>query len=342
MGSGRTPVSHGLAINEAGDVVGGRSAGQSDPRSAVLWRDGRPIGLGTLGGTAGPYGESSVANDINTRGQIVGTAKPPAGPSHAVLWENGTIRDLGNLGGPDTEASQAFAINDRGQIVGSGQNSQLEIEGFLRENRTMRRLGALGDDGSTPRDLYEDGDVVGDSNVDSGPLRPFLWRDGTMYDLNDLVTNLPGNVELRTALGINDHGVIVGATCNSPCAPGKSQRDHGFVLIPAGKPIPPRLASLIDVSTFGREVNVAVQPPTPTAGRYGDALRLNGGRLVMRRFELPLQTGMVVYINRDCRRQPRRSCGCRLRRRGASGFEQACRRVSRRWRGRRWCRSRCR
>jgi probable HAF family extracellular repeat protein len=298
-GMGPDSVSHGLAINDAGDIVGGRSANQGAPRTAVLWRDGVPSALPGLGGTAGPYGETSIANDINNRGQIVGTAKPPTGPSHAVLWEDGAIRDLGNLGGPDSEASQAFAINDRGQIVGSGQNAELEIEGFLWEDGEITRLGALGDRGSTPRDINERGDIVGYSNIDSGPLRPFLWRDGEMHDLNDLVTNLPDNVELRTALAINDNGVIVGGTCNSPCAPGKSQRDHGYVLIPTGQPVPPRVPALLDVSIFARPITAEGPSPTPTTGRYGDALRFTGGRLTVPRFGVPLQHRMVVYIKPD-------------------------------------------
>jgi uncharacterized membrane protein len=34
---------------------------------------------------------------------------------HAVLWQNGTIKDLGTLGGPD---SVAWQINERGEIAG--------------------------------------------------------------------------------------------------------------------------------------------------------------------------------------------------------------------------------
>lgn len=62
--------------------------------------------LGTLGGAT----SSAVA--INSFGQVVGTADTSAAQQHAVLWTNGSIKDLG-FGNPR-------AINNFGQIVGDG------------------------------------------------------------------------------------------------------------------------------------------------------------------------------------------------------------------------------
>ena len=67
--------------------------------------------LGTL-----PGSDYSEATAINNRGQVVGSSTFSSGPSHAFLYENGTMVDLGTLPGGFT--SQALGINDRGQIVG--------------------------------------------------------------------------------------------------------------------------------------------------------------------------------------------------------------------------------
>ncbi|HEY5730708.1 MAG TPA: hypothetical protein VIS72_11690, partial [Anaerolineales bacterium] len=51
------------------------------------------VDLGILGG------DSSRAQDINERGQIVGESTNPSGDTHAFLWKNGVMIDLGTLGG---------------------------------------------------------------------------------------------------------------------------------------------------------------------------------------------------------------------------------------------------
>ncbi len=116
-------------INSAGSIVGLATNGVIDPLTgpqfdAVLWKDGQIIDLGNLGGSF------AVAIDISNRGQIVGgglnTTFDPFGgvypflggttQTRALLWQNGSMRDLGTLGGND-----AFAefVNERGQIVGN-------------------------------------------------------------------------------------------------------------------------------------------------------------------------------------------------------------------------------
>ena len=53
------------------------------------------------------------------------------------------------------------------------------------------------------------GEIVGQSPNAAGTPHAFLWKSGTMQDLNDLVDPSSGWV-LAAAYGINDSGVIVG------------------------------------------------------------------------------------------------------------------------------------
>ena len=137
----------------------------------------------------------------------------------------------------------------------------------------MRQLGSLGDDGSTPRDINDRGQVVGYSRpldrTHPYTLHAFLWEDGRIHDLNDLVTNLPPNVELEGAHAINEDGVIVGNTCRRYCSPGKTARSHGFVLIPDGMPVPTPQPMLLDTSYRAQPVTVAGTPSDYRQGTLG-------------------------------------------------------------------------
>jgi probable HAF family extracellular repeat protein len=302
-GSGAFAAPH--AINNHGEIVGERTVGGASPRSGFLWRDGAFRDLGSLGGYGSAYATTTVASDINDQGQIVGASRPPTAPLHAFLWENGKMRDLGQLpGSPDTEASQAFAINDRGQVVGNSQNADRQIEGFIWEDGRMEPLGTLGGDSSTPTDINDRGEVVGSSRPAnaSHPFinHPFLWVDGEMYDLMDLVTNLPDNVQLESAEAINDDGVIVGYTCRSYCDPGREERRHGFMLIPEGQPVPTPLPTLTDASWRAQPVTTAGPPLPVVKAKFGDAFRYsNGGRLQAPAVTIPFLHKINAWIKPD-------------------------------------------
>jgi len=77
--SDRTVGSWAAAINERGDVVGGRT-GEAGTRGMV-WRGGRALELDTLGR------ETSQGGDINDSGLAVGLTSPgPFEPSRATVW----------------------------------------------------------------------------------------------------------------------------------------------------------------------------------------------------------------------------------------------------------------
>jgi probable HAF family extracellular repeat protein len=107
------------AINAAGWIAGGitRAAptgggGFKGISQAVIWKQGKRISLGGLGG------EDSYANGINNRGEVAGYASTARGDKHAFLWREGRMADLGTLGGTSSEAE---AINNRGQVVGKSE-----------------------------------------------------------------------------------------------------------------------------------------------------------------------------------------------------------------------------
>ncbi|WP_296950488.1 hypothetical protein [uncultured Massilia sp.] len=126
-------------INDRGDVVGTAalpgSAGPNDGR-AFLYRGGRTVDLGTLGG---PF---AYALAVNNRGQVVGGANVRWLASDAFLYEHGVMRNLNDLVVPGTgwRLEAAVAINDRGQILswatrGTDEYRIVRLEPLARPQR---------------------------------------------------------------------------------------------------------------------------------------------------------------------------------------------------------------
>jgi probable HAF family extracellular repeat protein len=72
--------------------------------------------LGTLPGDV-----SSVANDINAQGQVVGVSCDADRNCRAWLWDDGVMMDLNTLIPPDSPLYLTWGggINDRGEIAGT-------------------------------------------------------------------------------------------------------------------------------------------------------------------------------------------------------------------------------
>lgn len=149
--------SYAAAVNGRGDIVGGSVIGTVGEfrYTPVLWRKGRPIPLAS----SPAAGEGASATAINNRGQVAGNASV-AGSTHAVLWQNGTVRDLGTL--PGDELSFCNDINDRGQIVGTSGVQPNFYHAVLWEAGVVIDLGALpGDNASGAFGINNRGQVVG-------------------------------------------------------------------------------------------------------------------------------------------------------------------------------------
>jgi probable HAF family extracellular repeat protein len=203
-------------INNRGQIVGTSETPNPDPTcslfflqiQAVVWQGGHVQELPPF-----PGDPDGAANAINDNGQAVGGTGCATGNLHAVLWQNGMVTDLGNLGGAG--ANVAFDINNRVQIVGqSNLPSNTIHHAFLwTEDEGMQDLGTLhGLPTSLANGINNRGQIVGfsqDANGDTLSSVAFIWQNGVMMDLNNLIPpNFP--LFLLEVLGINDRGQIAG------------------------------------------------------------------------------------------------------------------------------------
>jgi probable HAF family extracellular repeat protein len=116
------------------------------------------------------------------------------------------ITDLGTLGGRN---STPTAINNLGQVVGYSATTTDAVpptHAFLFSGGTMTDLGTLGGTTSRAYDINDGGQIVGTAVGDDTPEHAFIYRDGSMHDLD-----APNRSRSSYASGINNSGQIVGA-----------------------------------------------------------------------------------------------------------------------------------
>jgi probable HAF family extracellular repeat protein len=151
------------ALNDAGEVIGWACDNQGAV-FAFLWRNGVLINMGTVDGDP-----CSVADGINSRGQVVGESSPScfgAPAQEAFLWENGgPAVDLNTLISPGSglELAGGFSINDRGEINGDGVLPNGDQHAFLLVPCDDKHHGVEGCDYS-----LVDATAAADVNVTQG------------------------------------------------------------------------------------------------------------------------------------------------------------------------------
>jgi len=182
-------------INAAGDMVGTTSDASGD--HATLWHDGQPVDLV-------PGSMYSSASDINDRGQVAGSV----GLSPALI-ESGHATVLATWG-------YTYAINAAGHVAGQTSSEDKAVAALWRDGQQLE-LGALGAGNSFAADLNDDDVVVGaTSSVPVSTWVAFVWRDGLMQALDDLVPSEErGGYSVQDASAINNAGVICATEVSS-------------------------------------------------------------------------------------------------------------------------------
>nr|WP_267875907.1 FxDxF family PEP-CTERM protein [Massilia sp. CCM 8734] len=122
------------AINNAGTIVG-YAHNPSWRERAFIYQNGQMTDLGAF------EGGSSVANDINDSGQIIGQSAHTWDTSvqSAFLYVDGVMTDLGWSAG---KSSQAADINNLGQVIGYGADAKGLQHGFIYQNGQLLQLDA--------------------------------------------------------------------------------------------------------------------------------------------------------------------------------------------------------
>ncbi len=236
-------------INNAGMVVGSSgNEAEGEVTRAFVWSAGTGmVAIDTLGGS------SSEAMSINDAGFVTGNSETAGerflGTRHAFLYDAGNsmerptqpIRDLGTLGG---SSSYGTSINLNNHVAGYSTTGDERVHAFFYNGSRMQDLGSLGgkdaaSDQSFALGISADDQVVGysfrpfdgtrfDSFIKSAPEQvAFLYRQGAMRDLNEMIGTARGEYHLYSATAINDRGQIAANALHL-----KSKTVHAVLLTP--------------------------------------------------------------------------------------------------------------
>jgi len=170
-------------------------------RQAGFWSQNDSSIIGTLGGV------SSVVNDINEPGHLVGRSSTSDGLEQAFFWSPETgMRALGS----SAFSSQALAINEAGQVVGEIEDADGNTRAFSwTAQGGLIELDLLGAQSARAFDVDDTGRVIGILVYDELCLEQvhvFSWSAANgMVDLGDI-----DGGEFTSITASSDTGYIVG------------------------------------------------------------------------------------------------------------------------------------
>lgn len=241
-----------VALNDAGQVTGESATAGNQQWRAFIWD--ATNGMRSLGTLGGAY---SGATDINEAGQVVGWSRTAEGHLHAFLWdqEHG-MRDLGTLGGL---VSRAVAINNRGEVIGESTDASNRKHAFIWDSTGgMRSIHA----DATAVAIHEAGLIAGTS------FRTFVSGIYTFTEVRAFVWNPLNGV---TSLG--DFGGWTVCSFVSSCGSNPlvysqaiAMSEAGVVVGYAGDKDGKRRAFAWDASTGMRDLGLGVATAVNRAG----------------------------------------------------------------------------
>jgi probable HAF family extracellular repeat protein len=165
-------------MNNNGEVAGtsgicATGLAPSSATHAVIWRNGKPTDLGTLGGNT-----SNVAFAVNNDGQVVGISTLSDNATvHTFLSQGGQMTDLGTL--PGDTFSFVGNINDKGQAPIQSCDINFNCRAAIWQDGVMTDMNTL-IPADTPLYLVvadwvnSRGQIAGGAVDQNGDLVPFL------------------------------------------------------------------------------------------------------------------------------------------------------------------------
>jgi probable HAF family extracellular repeat protein len=187
-----------VAINNRGQVLGALAVG-----GTFLYDKGKARYIPADASL--PYHPPS---DINDRGDVVGQIWRDCCTYGGYVISDGKLRRLPTLGG---DYSFANAINNNGLIVGRSWTADMHgYQAVVYRGSDIQSLGTLGGIFGNARDVNDAGWIVGQSTLANGLEAGFVYHDGVMRNLNELLAGDIGKLRsVHNAVAINERGQIL-------------------------------------------------------------------------------------------------------------------------------------